>query len=116
MRGLTGIRRATHRGERHCCFRESARGFSLVEALLVVAISGVVLAVAVPMMGNTLGFLRLSGDARSVTTALSLAKLRAASDFSQVRLFADLTTNRFHLEAWQKSGTPAGVAEGGTTS
>lgn len=87
-----------------------------MEVLLVVAVSGVVAAVAVPMMGNTLGFFRLSGDARSVSNAISLAKLRAASDFTLVRLFADLTANGFHIEAWQKSGAPGWVAEGGTTT
>ena len=56
-------------------------GFSLLELLMVVGISTVVAAIAVPMMKNTIGDFKLSGDARGLTNAVSLAKLRAASTF-----------------------------------
>ena len=82
---------------------------------MVVGITTVVAAIAAPMMSNTLGDYRLRGDARSLTGAVSLAKLRAASDFSQSRLYANLATNSFHVETWDKT---AGnwVTEGGTTT
>ena len=41
-------------------------GYSLIELLMVVGITTVVAAMAVPMMSNTIGNFRLSGDARSV--------------------------------------------------
>jgi len=93
----------------------SSRGFSLVEIMVVVGLIGVVSAVAVPMMGNALGFFRLSGDARSTANAISLAKMRAASVFGRVRLYADLSTNRFHLETFDKT-TSTWVVDGGITS
>ena len=76
-------------------------------------LSTVIAAIAVPMMKNTLGDFKLSGDARGLTNAISLAKLRAASNFSQSRVFVDLGARSFHLETWQKTGVPGWVTEGG---
>ena len=91
-------------------------GFSLLEVLLVVGLTTVIAAIAVPMMSNTIGDFRIRGDARAVNGGVSLAKLRAAAAFTQTRLYVDLTTNSFHVESWQKTGTPGWVAEGGTTT
>src|SRR5207249_10002493 len=82
------------------------------ELMMVVGIVAVMSAIAVPMMKNTLGDFRLTGDARSLTNAVSLAKLRAASDFSQARLFIDLAGKSYHVETWQKA-PPLWVTEGG---
>lgn len=87
----------------------------MIEVLLVVALSSVIAAIAVPMMKNSLGGFRLTGDARSLTNAVSLAKLRAAADFSQARIYVDLTTNSYHVETWNKTAA-AWTAEGGTTT
>ncbi len=90
-------------------------GFSILELMVVVGIIGVISAIAVPMMKNTVGDFRLSGDARGLANATSLAKLRAASDFSQARLYVDLGAKSFHVETWNKTGA-AWAAEGGTTT
>ena len=60
--------------------RES--GFTLLETLMVVAIIGVVATIAIPQLGNSIAYFRLSGDARSVSNAVALTKMRAASNFS----------------------------------
>jgi prepilin-type N-terminal cleavage/methylation domain-containing protein len=91
-------------------------GFSLLELLVVVGLTTVIAAIAVPMMSNTIGDFRIRGDARALNSAVSLAKLRAASAFTQTRLYVDLSANTFHVESWQKTGTPAWVTEGGTTT
>ena len=93
----------------------SSRGYSLVEIMLVVALIGIVSAIAAPMMGNTLKFFRVSGDARSAANSIQLAKMRASSVFGRVRLYVDLSTNKFHLETYNKT-TSTWVADGGTTS
>src|SRR4051794_28155500 len=90
------------------------RGFSLVEMLFVVALTGVIAAIAVPMMGNSLGFFRLSGDARSVSNMIALSKMRAASVFGKVRVFIDRSGKSFRLETWN-STTGQWVADTGNT-
>lgn len=90
-------------------------GFSLVELLatmlVLVTLSGLVMVVSANMAGHY----RLSGDARGVSNAVAVAKLRAASLFTQTRLYVALSTGTYHVETWQKTGTPGWVAEGGTT-
>jgi prepilin-type N-terminal cleavage/methylation domain-containing protein len=89
-------------------------GFTILETMFVVAVIGVIAVIAIPMTGNELSYLRLSGDARNVTNALLLTKMRAATTFSQARLYVDLSAKSFCIETWQRT-TSAWVAEGGTT-
>lgn len=90
------------------------RGFSLLETLMVVAITGIIAAVAVPMMANALGFYRLSGDARSVSNATAVAKMRGAAEFTRVRLYVDLAGRTHHIETWNKATCTWGI-QGGST-
>jgi len=92
------------------------RGFSLLELLFVVAVTGVIAAIAMPMMAKSIDYFRLSGDARSVSNATALAKMRAAATFSRGRLYVDLTGKTFRVESWQKTGTPGWAAVEGTTN
>lgn len=95
----------------------SVRGYSFLEILAVMSITVVVAAIAVPMSGNALGFFRLSGDARKLSNALAVTKMRAASDFSQSRLYVDKTTKQFRTETFQKLPAPGSwVTESGDTT
>jgi prepilin-type N-terminal cleavage/methylation domain-containing protein len=94
--------------------RFNGRGFSLVEMMVVVAVTGVVAAIAVPMTGNSLGYFRLTGDVRSAANAIALGKMRAAAVFGRVRLYVDVTGKSFHLETYDRT-TSAWLPDGGTT-
>lgn len=83
--------------------------------LTVAAIVALLGAFAAPMMGNMLGNYRLSGDARGLANATAVAKMRAASDFTQTRIHVALGAKNYYIEVWQKS-TNTWVVEGSTTS
>ena len=91
---------------------KTQHGFSLMEIMLVLAVTGIVSAIAVPMIGNNLAYYRLSGDARSVSNATALGKMRAASVFGHERLYVDLVAKGQRLETWDKT-TSAWLADGG---
>jgi prepilin-type N-terminal cleavage/methylation domain-containing protein len=83
----------------------SDRGFSMIEMLMVVAIIGVLAAITVPMSGNALRFIRLSGDARDISNAAAVAKMRAAAKFTQSRLFVDIASKTFYIQTLTKTAT-----------
>jgi len=84
-----------------------ARGFSTLELLLVMVVSLVVAALAIPGFNQVRRTLRISGDARDLNGAINQAKLQAAADFTDARLFIDLgfnQVNTFHVDVWNKAG------------
>jgi prepilin-type N-terminal cleavage/methylation domain-containing protein len=89
----------------------SSRGFSFLELVVVLGVMGVLVAVAVPRMGRV----RSSDDAHTLSNALSLAKLKAASTFSQARVYVDIGTRRHHIESFRRTGVPGWVALTGPT-
>ena len=90
--------------------RDSA-GFSLPELIVVTAVIGIIVGMAVPMFGSIVGNLRLNNDARGVANAAAMAKMQAAANFSRSRLYADLTAKTYHIEIkasggnWVSQGT-----------
>jgi prepilin-type N-terminal cleavage/methylation domain-containing protein len=92
-----------------------SRGFSLVELLLVVAIIGTLAAITVPMSGNAIRYLKLSGDARELSNATAVTKMRAAAKFTQSRLYIDITGRQFYVQTFDKTTSTWGT-EGGAVS
>jgi Tfp pilus assembly protein FimT len=87
-------------------------GFSLIEVFVVLVMTVTLAAMAVPRTRNLFAHLRLSGDARSLSNSVALAKMRAAADFTRARLRANIAGRTFVVERWQKTGAPGWIAEG----
>jgi type II secretory pathway pseudopilin PulG len=90
-------------------------GFSLVEIVLVLAISITLLAIAVPRYAAIVASMRVAGDLRSITGVTAQAKMRAAADFTRARVYADLNGGGFQLQIWNKAGG-CWVAEADTSN
>jgi Tfp pilus assembly major pilin PilA len=96
-------------------------GFTLMELVVVLAVGIIIAGVAVPYVNRTLGYMRLAGVARSVSSATAATKVRSAAKFTRARLFVDRNGKSYHLEILDTSVSPlplAGghwVADGGTT-
>jgi len=83
------------------------RGFSTLEVLVVMFVSLVIAALAMPGFEQVKRTLRISGDARDLNGAINQAKMQAAADFTDSRVFVDLgfdTPNSFHVDVWNKAG------------
>jgi Tfp pilus assembly protein FimT len=79
-------------------------GFSTLELLIVVAMSVIITAIAVPSYLNTAAYLRAAGDLRSLNGVTAQAKMRAAANFTHARVYADLGGNAYQLQVWYKAG------------
>lgn len=73
-----------------------------MELVVVLAVLGALMAIAVPRMGGFGG----SNDPRNLSNALALAKMRAASSFTQARLYVSLAGRSQHVESWSKTAVP----------
>lgn len=87
------------------------RGFSTLELLLVMAVSLVIAALSIPGFNQVRRTLRISGDARDLNGAINQAKMMAAADFTETRVYIDLVPNitcpnntgcTFHVDMWNK--------------
>ena len=93
------------------------RGFTMIDLVVVVAIAGIIAAVALPSTSRTLADYRLRGDARAIHNMIGVAKMRAAARFTRVRLYVDLDTSSFKMQYWDKDAVPPDwVDEGGLTT
>src|SRR6266849_2589765 len=101
---------------RNTSYRERGhRGFSMIELMIVVVVGIILTAMAIPTFRTIQRNLRTGGDARDINGEIVLAKMRAASDFTKARVYADLAAQTFRVEVWDKpTGSWTNVNEGGT--
>ena len=79
-------------------------GYSTLELLIVIGMSIILTAIAVPSYLSTAAYLRVSGDMRDLNGVTALAKMRAAASFTHARVFASLAGGAFQMEVWDKTG------------
>jgi prepilin-type N-terminal cleavage/methylation domain-containing protein len=103
--------------------KSKQRGFSLLELLVVIVIMGILAAMAIPNFLRLQRNARLNGDAHGLSEALSIAKMRAAANFTESRVFfyTGSTNPYFRVEVWNKTANsgvgcwvPDGILNPGT--
>lgn len=87
---------------------QKARGFSLVELMISVAIMGVLLALAVPAFNTYVANTRLRSAAEVFLSTLELAKATAATQNTQVEVLLTNNTAETSLGTAESSTTGAG--------
>ena len=91
------------RGSKAC---KRSAGFSMLELLIVIAVMAIAAAMAIPTWQRMQKNARLNGDAHSMSETLSVAKLRAAANFTESRLFFFTGTDQlqyFRIDVWNKT-------------
>lgn len=86
---------------------DHSKGFSILEVLMVMCVSLVIAALAIPGFNQVRRTLRISGDARDLNGAINQAKMQAAAGFTRSRVYVDLglnAVNTFHVDVWNKAG------------
>src|SRR5437870_8705597 len=82
--------------------KRKCSGFSMLELLIVMAALSAMAAVSVPVVHRTLRTYRLAGDARGISQTLTLAKMRAASNFTLEAVDWDSSSGSFSVKYFQK--------------
>ncbi len=76
----------------------------MIEMIVVLTVFLVLAGFAIPKYITLQNSLRVAGDNRSIAGLTAQAKLRAASDFTHARVYANLNGNTFQLQVWNKTG------------
>ena len=78
-------------------------GYTLIEILIVLAVVGVLAAIAVPVTSLTLTSYRFEGDGQAMSHMVSLAKMRAAASSTRARMYVDLAERSFSLQTFDRA-------------
>lgn len=97
-----------------CAWVAREGGFSIIDILMVVALIGIIAAIAVPVTGSAVSGQRFNNDSQALTNLVGLAKMRASAAYTRARVRANTTAGTFALERWDKT-TNAWVTEGTVT-
>ena len=84
------------------------QGFSVIDILMVVALIGIIAAIAVPVTGSAVSGQKFNNDSQALTNLVGLAKMRASAAYTRARVRANLVTRTFVLERWDKTQSLGG--------
>ncbi|HVB34720.1 MAG TPA: GspH/FimT family pseudopilin [Patescibacteria group bacterium] len=79
------------------------RGFTLIEVTVSLGISFVLFSFAVLPLRQTIQGYRLAADARALSGQLGLARMRAASGFTQAQLSVNLANETMEIKVYDKT-------------
>jgi Tfp pilus assembly protein FimT len=72
----------------------------MLELVMAITVGLILTGMAIPKVTTLARSYRSIGDARSLSEEVSLAKMRGPASFTQARVYADLSTNRYRVETW----------------
>lgn len=75
----------------------NARGFTLLEMLIVLTLMGLLVAIVIPMFGNGVSTTELKSDARAVAAGLRQARGQAIAQRGEAVLMLDLGAHSFSV-------------------
>src|SRR6266571_882684 len=79
-------------------------GFTILELVVAVAVILIISAIALPGAMATLRAYRLAGSARAIAHQVSLARLRAETEFTNAQLVINPATNTYSLQVCTTAG------------
>ncbi len=77
--------------------KKNDRGFSIAELCVLLGVSALIAAIAIPVLTSGMQSMQLISDARSIATTMSYAKMSAASQATRYRLSFNLDSNQWSL-------------------
>jgi Tfp pilus assembly protein FimT len=89
-------------------------GFSMIEILLVVLVTGTIVAMAIPQAYQAVKAYRLHADAGSLAVQINVARMRAGSQFKPYRVVIDIAAGTYWREAL--CGSTSATADAACTS
>lgn len=78
--------------------KENDKGFSLIELCMALTVMAIMAAFTIPQLTSAMRSMQVASDARSIATAMTYAKMSAASQTTRCRLSFDTGTNEWKLE------------------
>lgn len=79
------------------------KGFSMVELAMIVGVSVILMAIAIPTLSTSMQDMQLIADARNIATSLTVARMSATAQMTHCRLSFDIDNNEWRLEKLNRS-------------